>query len=750
MNRAPSSASMFSMDTSKFVRPSDVHYEISRVLYSSLNLNTVIRRVLSFAVTIVNAEKCSFWLVDENTNELYSTAWDVLPDFEKVEKTFEYMRNRGNFDTSGVTITTGKTAFEEKEEEVEKSGGDNSARIKLGAGIVGYVASTGKGLNIPNAYQDVRFDSTMDKKTGFVTKSILCLPIFGGPPSKSFPNGKILGVATLVNKAQFDEIHEENVHDHPIFSETDVSVFRDFLQTVGIAIHNSILYERVKQKEVHAVAESKKSNALLEVANSLYGQGSTADLTKRIILHAQDLTSAQRAVLYLVNKDGCLEMVFDSSKSDSTICIPTIQGAAAYVFSSGHLLKIDEAQSDPRFKAEFEEDSGHVAKSILAVPIFDPEYKIVGVTTVYNKINPENATTCPFKKSDVQLMQAFSTFCGLALHKTIMYETLEKEREKLAITMELMSFHATSRLDEAKFLESLLKDNPVDIAEISEVHFDPHIFSFTDDKLPVIVYNMFEDLGFRTKYQIPQDKMAQYILTVRKNYRGNQYHNFTHATCVAHAIFLLAKQNVLSDFGFSETEIYGMFIAAFNHDIDHRGTNNTFQKNANTNLAAFYSSSTMERHHLNHAMTILNSPGHNILENMKPEEYKLCVEVIEKAIMATDLALFFKIKKSAQQLAESKSFSPNIPEHKYLLLSVSLTCSDLSAMSKKWENSKMAAESVYVMYSEFFTQGDEEKKLGLPFSAEIMNRENEPKIPKMQVRLNHPRKQWFHALIFCK
>ena len=49
-----------------------------------------------------------------------------------------------------------------------------------------------------------------------------------------------------------------------------------------------------------------------------------------------------------------------------------------------------------------------------------------------------------------------------------------------------------------------------------------------------------------------------------------------------------------------------MLVAALNHDIDHRGTNNVFHKQTGSVLSTFYSSSTMERHHFNYAMTILN------------------------------------------------------------------------------------------------------------------------------------------------
>ena len=59
-----------------------------------------------------------------------------------------------------------------------------------------------------------------------------------------------------------------------------------------------------------------------------------------------------------------------------------------------------------------------------------------------------------------------------------------------------------------------------------------------------------------------------------------------------------------------------------------------------------------------------------------------------------------------------------------------MTCSDLTSMTKPWESSRKTAESVY---SEFFFQGDEERRLGLPLSANLMDRNNVHEIPSMQV-----------------
>ena len=45
------------------------------------------------------------------------------------------------------------------------------------AGIAGAVFTTGKTVNIPHAYADLRFNPSFDKRTGFFTRSILCTPV---------------------------------------------------------------------------------------------------------------------------------------------------------------------------------------------------------------------------------------------------------------------------------------------------------------------------------------------------------------------------------------------------------------------------------------------------------------------------------------------------------------------------------------------------------------------------------------------
>ncbi|AKG23353.1 adenylate/guanylate cyclase domain-containing protein [Calothrix sp. 336/3] len=99
-------------------------------------------------------------------------------------------------------------------------------RIPANRGIAGYVASTGEALNISDAYKDPRFDPTTDRKTGYVTRNILCLPVFNSA-------NELIGVTQLINKQQGS------------FTSSDEEFMRAFNIQAGIALENARLFESV-------------------------------------------------------------------------------------------------------------------------------------------------------------------------------------------------------------------------------------------------------------------------------------------------------------------------------------------------------------------------------------------------------------------------------------------------------------------------------------------------------------------------
>jgi adenylate cyclase len=99
-------------------------------------------------------------------------------------------------------------------------------RIPANRGIAGYVASTGQPLNISDAYKDPRFDPSTDKRTGYVTRNILCMPVFNS-------KNDLIGVTQLINKHQGS------------FTSSDEEFMRAFNIQAGIALENAKLFENV-------------------------------------------------------------------------------------------------------------------------------------------------------------------------------------------------------------------------------------------------------------------------------------------------------------------------------------------------------------------------------------------------------------------------------------------------------------------------------------------------------------------------
>lgn len=127
-----------------------------------------------------------------------------------------------------------------------------------------------------------------------------------------------------------------------------------------------------------------------------------------------------------------------------------------------------------------------------------------------------------------------------------------------------------------------------------------------------------------------------------------------------------------------------MYIGAICHDLDHRGFNNKFMIDVGSPLAAIYSTSTMEHHHFNMTVNILNQvkanmfpnwavylsllilfqENHNIFAKLNPDEYKQVLGNIKHCILATDLALFFPNKARLTNILKDDAFSWDLPDHR--------------------------------------------------------------------------------------
>jgi len=104
-----------------------------------------------------------------------------------------------------------------------------NSRLKIGTGIAGWVAKTGKSVIINDTQKDKRFNSCFDQQTNFTTKTILCAPIIS--------RKKILGAVEIINKKGRT----------PAFTMADLKLIQSLLEPSGIALENALLFKQTQK-----------------------------------------------------------------------------------------------------------------------------------------------------------------------------------------------------------------------------------------------------------------------------------------------------------------------------------------------------------------------------------------------------------------------------------------------------------------------------------------------------------------------
>ncbi len=160
--------------------------DASKVINSTLDLDKLLGLILDAAVSSIEADRGTLYIVDSIKQELWSK---VLQGADMVE-----------------------------------------IRLPVGKGIAGHVAQTGETINIPDAYSDARFNREVDMRTGYRTRNILCMAMRN-------KDGKIIGVFQLLNKKSGP------------FSADDEQFIDAFSQHAVMALENARLAQEMVQNE---------------------------------------------------------------------------------------------------------------------------------------------------------------------------------------------------------------------------------------------------------------------------------------------------------------------------------------------------------------------------------------------------------------------------------------------------------------------------------------------------------------------
>ncbi len=160
--------------------------ESMRLINSTLDLGELLAIIMKEITENLNAERSTLYIVDHSRQEIWS-----------------------------------KIAQGDKKLVIRQA---------IGKGISGYVAKTGKPLNIKDAYTDSRFNPEIDKKSGFRTRSVLSVPVFD-------MSKRIIAILQILNKKD------------GFFSQKDQTFTSVFADYISLAIQNAQLYQEALERK---------------------------------------------------------------------------------------------------------------------------------------------------------------------------------------------------------------------------------------------------------------------------------------------------------------------------------------------------------------------------------------------------------------------------------------------------------------------------------------------------------------------
>jgi serine phosphatase RsbU (regulator of sigma subunit)/anti-sigma regulatory factor (Ser/Thr protein kinase) len=186
--KVPAEASMPALEMSDEHRKLEILLRISKSLGHEIKLDPLLKLIVAEVTAAMQAERSTLFLVDrKKPGELVSR------------------------------VAEGVVAQE--------------IRTRVGFGIAGTTAQIRQTINIPDAYNDSRFNPAFDKASGFRTRSILCTPIIDQTEG-------LIGVVQVLNKK------------NGVFTKEDEHFLEAICVHLGIALQRAEMVEAYLQSRI--------------------------------------------------------------------------------------------------------------------------------------------------------------------------------------------------------------------------------------------------------------------------------------------------------------------------------------------------------------------------------------------------------------------------------------------------------------------------------------------------------------------
>ncbi|MBI2311245.1 MAG: GAF domain-containing protein [Betaproteobacteria bacterium] len=326
----------------KAIRKQELEFlDLVSEVTADIKLGSLLQRVMGEATRMLNAERSTLFLNDDKTSELWSEVGQGLEALQ--------------------------------------------IRFPNNVGIAGAVFTSGKTINIPHAYADLRFNPAFDKRTGFFTRSILCVPVVN-------KYGKTIGVTQVLNK-----------RGGP-FTDEDESRLKAFTAQVSIALENAKLFADVQNMKNY------NESMLESMSNGVI----TLDAEEKIV-------TCNAAGLNILNVTA--NQILNHKAND------VFTGPNAWLLEK--LKRVEETQAaDLTMDAELECAGEKVSVNAHILPLVSIEKKRLGSMMVLEDISSEKRVKSTMarymdpKVADTLLAAGAEILGGQSVNATVLFSDI--------------------------------------------------------------------------------------------------------------------------------------------------------------------------------------------------------------------------------------------------------------------------------------------------------------------------------------
>jgi adenylate cyclase len=193
------------------------------------------------------------------------------------------------------------------------------------------------------------------------------------------------------------------------------------LQPLGVLLllfsHVVILSERWSIATRTAEDMNMDLRRLIDVSSSIISDVHLDSLLKKIVQGTSKFVHADRSSLFLYD-DKTHELIASVAEGLETqeVRFDAGLGFAGHSFTSGEIINVVDAYSDPRFNRAVDDLTGYRTKSVLTMPVVARDGRRLGVMQALNRPDPKTSG-----EADIARMGAFAAQAAIAIDNATLF-----------------------------------------------------------------------------------------------------------------------------------------------------------------------------------------------------------------------------------------------------------------------------------------------------------------------------------------